>query len=71
MNFPLEKQPTVHDDDQRMSVKPLSPDVQKYRKKRTPKRERCLSYWDTDIFQDGDGRVEEGEEALRTGGEAD
>lgn len=33
-------------------MKPLSPDVQRYRKRRRPKRERCLSYWDTDIFED-------------------
>lgn len=33
-------------------MKPLSPDVQRYRKRRRPKRERCMSYWDTDIFED-------------------
>lgn len=33
-------------------MKPLSPDVQQYRKRRRPRRERCLSYWDTDIFED-------------------
>lgn len=41
-------------------MKPLSPDVQRYRKRCRPKRGRCLSYWDTDIFEDANEDAGEG-----------
>ena len=49
---PLEEQLKIQTDEEVVAVKPLSPDVQRYRKRRRPKRERCMSYWDTDIFED-------------------
>ena len=30
---------------------PLSPEVEKHRKGKGPKRERCASYWDEDILR--------------------
>lgn len=48
----LEERLKLQNDKEVVAVKPLSPDVQRYRKRRRPKRERCLSYWDTDIFED-------------------
>lgn len=49
-------------------MKPLSPDVQRYRKRRRPKRERCLSYWDIDIFEDAKDDMSE-EAAQDLGGD--
>lgn len=40
-------------------MKALTPDVERYRKGRGPKRERCGSYWDEDILL----RADVGEEA--------
>lgn len=50
--IPLEERLKLQNDEEVVAVKPLSPDVQQYRKRRRPRRERCLSYWDTDIFED-------------------
>ncbi|KAI4279043.1 MAG: hypothetical protein LQ337_000558 [Flavoplaca oasis] len=35
----------------------LSPTVEKYRKGRRPKRERCISYWDHDVLPGLSGRI--------------
>ncbi|MCJ1400099.1 hypothetical protein MMC11_003302 [Xylographa trunciseda] len=35
-----------------IEVLPLSPDVERHRKGRGPKRERCISYWDRDIREE-------------------
>lgn len=50
--IPLEERLKLQNDEEVADIKPLSPDVQRYRKRRQPKRERCQSYWDTDIFED-------------------
>ena len=39
----------IEDSDKELVVLPLSPGVEKYRKGRGPRRERCISYWDGDI----------------------
>ncbi|MCJ1459301.1 hypothetical protein MMC28_009678 [Mycoblastus sanguinarius] len=44
---------TVHDDQLADALSQLSPDVERHRKGRGPKRERCLNYWDEDILQPG------------------
>lgn len=44
---------TVHDDDLAAALAKLSPCVEQHRKGRGPKRERCASYWDTDVLQPG------------------
>ena len=40
---------SVEDRDNGAEVLPLSPEVERYRKGRGPRRERCTSYWDEDI----------------------
>lgn len=42
---------TIHEDQIAEALAQLSPDVERHRKGRGPKRERCLSYWDQDILQ--------------------
>ncbi|MCJ1288236.1 hypothetical protein MMC26_007591 [Xylographa opegraphella] len=37
------------DSSEEVDVLPLSPGVEKYRKGRAPRRERCASYWDSDM----------------------
>lgn len=56
---------TIHEDQLAEALAQLTPDVERHRRGRGPKRERCLSYWDQDILQpssqcvptdvDGDG----------------
>lgn len=43
-------------------LKSLTPDVERYRRGRGPKRERCSSYWDEDILARADVGNEEWEE---------
>ncbi|MCJ1431460.1 hypothetical protein MMC27_000813 [Xylographa pallens] len=40
---------STEDSNEELGVLPLSPGVEKYRKGRGPRRERCISYWDRDI----------------------
>ncbi|MCJ1395373.1 hypothetical protein MMC18_008257 [Xylographa bjoerkii] len=40
---------SVEDCDEGAEALPLSPEVERYRKGRGPRRERCTSYWDGDI----------------------
>ena len=42
---------TIHEDKVAEALAQLSPDVERHRKGRGPKRERCMSYWDEDILQ--------------------
>ncbi|CAD6585553.1 MAG: hypothetical protein ASARMPRED_002190 [Alectoria sarmentosa] len=42
---------TIHEDKLAEALAQLSPDVERHRKGRGPKRERCMSYWDEDILQ--------------------
>ena len=42
---------TVHEDQIAEALAQLSPAVERHRKGRGPKRERCMSYWDQDILQ--------------------
>lgn len=44
---------TIHDDQVGEALAQLSPDVERYRKGRGPKRERCMSYWDEDMLPPG------------------
>lgn len=44
---------TVREDRLAEALAQLSPDVERHRKGRRPKRERCISYWDEDILQSG------------------
>ena len=44
---------TIHDDQLAEALSQLSPSVERHRKGRGPKRERCISYWDEDILQPG------------------
>ena len=41
---------TIHDDDLAAALAKLSPSVERHRKGHGPKRERCASYWDTDVL---------------------
>ncbi|CAF9933219.1 hypothetical protein IMSHALPRED_009095 [Imshaugia aleurites] len=42
---------TIHEDRVAEALAQLSPEVERHRKGRGPKRERCISYWDDDILQ--------------------
>lgn len=42
---------TIHEDQLAEALAQLSPDVERHRRGRGPKRERCMSYWDEDILQ--------------------
>lgn len=42
---------TIHGDDLAAALAKLSPSVEQHRKGRGPKRERCASYWDTDVLE--------------------
>lgn len=44
---------TIHEDKLAEALAQLSPDVERHRKGRGPKRERCMSYWDEDILRPG------------------
>ncbi|KAF6233656.1 hypothetical protein HO173_008213 [Letharia columbiana] len=44
---------TIHEDQLAGALAQLSPDVDRHRRGRGPKRERCISYWDEDILQPG------------------
>ena len=44
---------TIHEDHISEALAQLSPDVERHRKGRGPKRERCTSYWDEDILHPG------------------
>ena len=44
---------TIHEDRLVGALAQLSPDVERYRKGRGPRRERCVSYWDEDILRPG------------------
>ena len=46
----------IHEDDSSEGLVELSPTVEKYRKGRRPKRERCVSYWDEDIHPRSSGK---------------
>ena len=41
---------TIHEDQLVDALANLSPDVERHRKSRRPRRERCVSYWDDDIL---------------------
>ncbi|KAL8730570.1 MAG: hypothetical protein Q9181_004619 [Wetmoreana brouardii] len=41
---------TIYEDQTSDQLAELSPSVEKYRKGRRPKRDRCVSYWDKDIL---------------------
>ena len=41
---------TIHKDQLSEALEQLSPHVERYRKGRGPKKERCMSYWDKDIL---------------------
>ena len=42
---------TINEDHISEALAQLSPDVERHRKGRGPKKERCMSYWDEDILQ--------------------
>ena len=42
---------TIRDDDLAAALATLSPSVERHRKGRGPKRERCTSFWDKDILE--------------------
>lgn len=44
---------TIHEDQVAGALAQLSPDVERHRKGRGPRRERCASYWDEDILRPG------------------
>ena len=44
---------TIHEDQVAGALAQLSPDVERHRKGRGPRRERCVSYWDEDILRPG------------------
>ena len=44
---------TIHEDQVAGALSQLSPDVERHRKGRGPRRERCVSYWDEDILRPG------------------
>ena len=44
---------TIHENQLAEALAQLSPDVERHRKGRGPKRERCMSYWDEDILHPG------------------
>ena len=44
---------TIHEDQVAGALTQLSPDVERHRKGRGPRRERCASYWDEDILRPG------------------
>lgn len=55
---------TIHEERIAGALAQLSPDVERHRRGRGPRRERCVSYWDEDILQgeepmdvDGDGET--------------
>ena len=73
---------TIHEDQVAGALAQLSPDVERYRKGRGPRRERCVSYWDEDILRpglqsvpmdvDGDGKMMgKGKEVLGGSAQAD
>ncbi|KAL8862275.1 MAG: hypothetical protein Q9178_001284 [Gyalolechia marmorata] len=47
----------IHEDEFSEGIVELSPTVEKYRKGRRPKRERCVSYWDEDIHPRSSGKT--------------
>ncbi|KAL8925586.1 MAG: hypothetical protein Q9172_002156 [Xanthocarpia lactea] len=47
----------IHEDESSEGLVELSPSVEKYRKGRRPKRERCVSYWDEDIHPRSSGKT--------------
>lgn len=49
---------TIHDDELADALAKLSPSVERHRKGKGPKRERCVSYWDGDILMPGCGGQE-------------
>ena len=44
---------TIREDQLAEALTQLSPDVERHRKGRGPRRARCMSYWDEDILQTG------------------
>ena len=44
---------TIREDQLAEALTQLSPDVERHRKGRGPRRARCMSYWDQDILQPG------------------
>ena len=44
---------TIPEDQVAEALAQLSPDVERHRKGRGPRRERCMSYWDEDILKPG------------------
>lgn len=56
---------TVHEDQLAEALAQLSPDVERHRKGRGPKRERCMSYWDEDILQVDDDDDDHGEAMVK------
>ena len=44
---------TIHEDQLAEALAQLSPDVERHRKGKGPRRERCMSYWDEDILRPG------------------
>ena len=44
---------TIHENQLAEALAQLSPDVERHRKGRGLRRERCVSYWDEDILEAG------------------
>lgn len=55
---------TIHEDDRGLEIKPLSPNVELFRKGRSPRRERCASYWDDDLCDYSGVEVRKGRKVL-------
>ena len=54
---PNNEQFNIYADESSDEMIELSPGVEKYRKGRRPKRERCISYWDHDVLPGLRGRI--------------
>ncbi|KAL8657855.1 MAG: hypothetical protein Q9226_001516 [Calogaya cf. arnoldii] len=54
---PTHEQFEIYEDECSDELVELSPTVEKYRKGRRPKRERCVSYWDDDVLSSIGGKT--------------
>ncbi|KAI4282512.1 MAG: hypothetical protein L6R38_002856 [Xanthoria sp. 2 TBL-2021] len=59
---PTNEQFDIYEDECSDELVELSPTVEKYRKGRRPKRERCVSYWDDDVLPSLAGKIDAPEE---------
>ncbi|KAI4264455.1 MAG: hypothetical protein L6R42_000447 [Xanthoria sp. 1 TBL-2021] len=59
---PTNEQFDIYEDECSHELVELSPTVEKYRKGRRPKRERCVSYWDDDVLPSLAGQTDASEE---------